>query len=200
MNCPQCGNGNPEGSKFCNQCGKACEPPPISVPLPPARSTSPLGLYVAGAVGILVMALLVAIVLSNLQSAKERGRVKRTMADVKTIATTWETYFIDHNTYCPRDGTVGTFAWGNISAETLRQVLCPTYIQNLPTDDAWGRPYQFAVRCVDKDLQFYGIRSAGPDGLWAPDKKAYNAGQFQDYDVVLINGAFLMSPEGYCPP
>lgn len=200
MNCPHCSHGNPEGSKYCNQCGKLCEPLPIVRLAPSPRSSSLTGVYIAVGIGIVVLGWMASVVLLNVQSARDRGKLKRTMADVKTIATCWETYFVDTNTYCPRDGTVGTFTWGNMPVQTLRQMLCPTYIQSLPSQDGWGRPYQFAVRCVDKDLQFYGIRSAGPDGLWAPDKKAYNAAQFQDYDIVIINGSFLMSPEGYCPP
>lgn len=149
---------------------------------------------------ILVLGVVVSGFLMEFRRGAERMKIKRTMAIVKTYANTWETYFVDRNTYCPRDGTVSTFVWGNISHDALQRMLCPTYIQRLPAYDGWGRPFQFALRCADAAHQFYGIRSAGPDGLWAPDKKAYNADQFQDYDIVLINGAFLMSAEGYCPP
>jgi hypothetical protein len=200
MNCPHCAHGNPEDSKFCNQCGNAFIPIPVAGPAPLERSSYAWGAYIGGGMAMLFLGWIVSAVLLNMQSAMERSKLKRTLADVKTLANVWETYFVDHNTYCPRDGTMGTFAWGNIPSETLQQMLCPTYISSLPTIDAWGHPIQFAVRCMDKDHQYYGIRSAGPDGLWAPDKKAYNADQFHDYDVVLINGAFLMSAEGYCPP
>jgi len=201
MNCPHCAHENPQKSRFCNRCGKPLiAPPTVASSLIVHRRDTPWGAYGGWGFLILLSALLTAAVLTNYLKGVDRRRAKRTLADIKTMAVTWETYYVDHKTYCLRDGTAGRFAWGNISYDALQRMLCPAYIRHLPADDAWGRPYQFAVRYADTGHQFYGIRSAGPDGLWAPDKKPFNADQFQDYDIVLITGAFLMSPEGYCPP
>jgi len=43
MNCPQCGRGNPEGAKFCNNCGTAL-PERAAAPSAPAQTS---GLAVA---------------------------------------------------------------------------------------------------------------------------------------------------------
>jgi hypothetical protein len=132
----------------------------------------------------------------NVLSARDRSRVKRTMADIRGLSTGWDAYAQDHRTYCPAGFQVPNFSWNNVSPAVIRAMLEPTYLRKIPTQDGWGRPYQFVIECTG-DKQRFGIRSAGSDGVWATDHDRPKSGY--DYDIVLIDGYFLHRPEGYCP-
>ena len=152
---------------------------------------------VLGVVLGLVNLLLAAMIIPGNLNAPSRATQRRTMSDMRTIATGWESYWTDFSTYCPKDRTFAAFHWGNISSAELKAMLSPDYVKELPDKDGWGRPFQFGVACPKDGGPVYWIRSAGRDGQWDGDAYApATATQRYDADIVYSNGEFVRYPEG----
>ena len=135
--------------------------------------------------GLVIIALLAVNAVPNLIKARNRSRQKRTMADMRSIATAWETRATDVKSYA-----VGA-AHSRVTAAELAHALEPTYIRKLPTADAWGTEFQLATAAPEG----YVIRSLGSDGR--PDRVANLSGpttKFSD-DIVFSNGSFIRYPE-----
>jgi type II secretory pathway pseudopilin PulG len=144
-------------------------------------------------IGFLLMpvALLASIVVPNLLTAMNRSHQKRTMADMRSIATAWEARATDRNSY-----SVGSHH-GRLTTAELAAALEPTYIRTLPRADGWGTEFQFATgdQEVDGQAQSYDIRSLGSDGRPDPvaDLRAATT-KFTD-DIIYTNGSFSRYPE-----
>jgi type II secretory pathway pseudopilin PulG len=134
----------------------------------------------------LIAAILIAVAAitwPNLHVAMERSDQKRTLADMRSIATAWEARATDCNTYVvTRDR--------NVSYEELRRALEPKYITQLPRTDGWGNPFLF--QSTDEE---YSIRAIGNDHRL--DAK-FVPGPTTDFarDIVYSNGTFTAYPEG----
>src|SRR5688500_8442027 len=104
---------------------------------------------------VAIIGILAAIAIPNLLTAMQRSKQKRTMADIRSIATAWEARATDVNSYAaagfsfPADDYTGS----------LSTKLSPTYIKSLPTKDGWENPYEFRTTSAIGDV--YSIRSGG---------------------------------------
>ena len=145
---------------------------------------------------VAIIGIIVAIAIPNLLSAVQRGRQKRTMADIKTIATTWETYYVDYSYYFHTGGctnvTGGTAVNTGITTANLNTVLTPTYIAKLPTNDGWTNALKFYSDSASA-AQEYRIESLGKDA--ASDTYCGQTNAFSN-DIVLSDGQFIEWPEG----
>src|SRR5437763_380685 len=127
---------------------------------------------------VAIIGILAAIAIPNLLTAMRRSKQKRTMADMRAIATAWEARATDMNTY----GSAGaTFAWpaSTVSFPSLIGLLTPTYIKSLPQKDGWSRDYDYAMDKgvgVTTAAQVYGIRSSGKDGSYQSATYTVGAG------------------------
>lgn len=133
---------------------------------------------------VAIIGIIAAIAIPNLLNAINRGRQRRSMADIRSIGTALETYSVDFNSY-PQVALSGT----NITG--LEQYLEPTYIRDLPTRDGWNR--DILVR-LDANGTSYTLWSRGKDGTtgtWTQGPKT----DFAD-DIVFANGQFYQWPEG----
>jgi len=133
---------------------------------------------------VAIIGIIAAIAIPNLLNAINRGRQKRTMADMRTIATAIGAYGTD-NSFYPRNIQ-------NIQA--LAPYISPTYIKTFPTKDGWGGDYLFLSDSSGSD---YSIRSFAKDrvsdgGNPATETKTRNF----DCDIIATNGAFVQYPEG----
>jgi type II secretion system protein G len=145
---------------------------------------------------VAIIGILAAIAIPNLLTAMQRSKQKRTMADMRTIATAWEARATDLNKYNAAGAlTIGT---GAVTADNLSNYLAPTYVKTFPVKDGWGNGWAFKA---DQDwggttaAQQYFIISYGKDGAaTAP----YNGGATTtfDMDIIYSNGTFLQYPEG----
>ena len=136
--------------------------------------------WVAGGAG--TAAIVAAIAIPNFIEAVDRGRQKRTMADIRTLGTAFEMYAVDSGGYAASDGWVDCAKYGFL--------LEPDYLEMVPTEDAWEMP----LRCFSDGL-FYRIVSGGKDGEIDPGSIA----EIEDFgadDIVYGNGSFLYVPEG----
>jgi len=145
---------------------------------------------------VAIIGIIVAIAIPNMMSAVQRGRQKRTMADMHTIATTWETYYVDYSYYFHTGGCTsgpgGTALTAQISAATLYSLLTPTFIVKLPTKDGWSNPIYFYSDGNSAAAQ-YRIESWGNDLV--SDSYCGQTSRFAN-DIVLSNGQFIEWPEG----
>ncbi|HET7436749.1 MAG TPA: prepilin-type N-terminal cleavage/methylation domain-containing protein [Thermoanaerobaculia bacterium] len=137
---------------------------------------------------VAIIGILAAIAIPNLLTAMQRSKQKRTMADMRSIATAWEARATDTNTYNAA-GAV-TFPGNAISLPALSAKLSPTYIKSFPVKDAWGDSWNTTA-----DANEYSIRSYGKGGT--PDGTV-NAGATTKFtcDIVYSNGSFVTYPEG----
>ena len=123
----------------------------------------------------------------NILKAAARSKEKRTMADMRTIATALEARATDTNEYPD-----------SRSIEQLALLLQPTYIKTTPQTDGWGTNFIYN----SWESQYYAFTSAGADKKFEKfDPRAKvnakdSATKNFDCDIVYSNGTFIRYPEG----
>jgi type II secretion system protein G len=142
---------------------------------------------------VAIIGILAAIAIPNLLTAMQRSRQKRTMADMRTIASAWEARATDVNQY-----SAAGISWPATtqSASVLTGMLVPTYIKNVPVYDGWSNGIRVGWNTSGSS---YAIRSFGADK--ATDATGTSAGaavttQNFDCDIIYSDGAFVEYPEG----
>jgi general secretion pathway protein G len=193
--CAYCGSDVRDPARFnCPSCGNPHNgaPPPAAMQ---ARVDSSLSIVVVLVVGglflVAVIGILAAIAIPNLLTAMQRSKQKRTMADIRSLATAVEARATDTNDY-PRAGSVSE----------LSAVLVPTYIKTIPINDGWGHPMRY--ECWESEARsgkcdYYAIGSGAKDGLFQHDALRDYEGATTtnfDCDLVFSNGKFVQHPEG----
>ena len=137
---------------------------------------------------VAIIGIIAAIAIPNLLNAINRGRQKRSMADIRTIGTATEAYAVDMAFY-------PTFNAGSGSAldDTFKGYLQPTYVKAVPQGDGWRTDFYAA-----SESRFYTLVSAARDktvdsGSWSIDPRTTTD---MDCDIVYSNGSFVSYPEG----
>jgi general secretion pathway protein G len=131
---------------------------------------------------VAIIGIIAAIAIPNLLNAIDRGKQKRTMADLRSIATATESYAVDFNRYpTSRSGGVGTGAVATIM---------PTYIKQVPPNDGWGGAIQWET---DANGTTYTVESYGKDNT--SDGSTGARTNFND-DITFVDGSFTSWPEG----
>src|SRR5215831_16214040 len=89
---------------------------------------------------IAIIGILAAIAIPNLLNAVQRGKQKRTMSDMRALATAVEAYAVDNNLYPTATCQGGLFTTAGTVVDTASFTkLTPTYIAQPPKQDGWGR-------------------------------------------------------------
>ncbi len=142
---------------------------------------------------IAIIGILAAIAIPNLLNAVQRGKQKRSMSDMRALATAIEAYSVDNNNYpaaaCPASSF--TTAPTQLSSTTNFSNLSPTYIAQPPVKDGWQRFYFYALA---GSSQGYAVWSGGRNGTVAAAVCGTTT-NFND-DIIYSNGTFLQWPEG----
>jgi len=86
----------------------------------------------------------------NLMMASGRSRPKRTLADIRTVATAIDAYAVDHAAL----PVAAKF-------DDLESQLAPTYLHQFPRTDGWGYPFRY-----ESAGKHFAIGSAGKYGKW----------------------------------
>jgi general secretion pathway protein G len=134
---------------------------------------------------VAIIGIIAAIAIPNLLNAINRGRQKRSMADMRSLGTALESYSVDFN-YYPRVAIAS-------AAVTAWQVyLTPTYMRRIPELDGWARQYLAKTSTTG---QAYTIWSKGRAGTAATDAAGGPRSSFDDA-IVFTNGTFVQWPEG----
>jgi type II secretion system protein G len=141
---------------------------------------------------IAIIGILAAIAIPNLLNAVQRGKQKRTMSDMRTMATAVEAYAVDNNFYPSAACTADKFT--NITTvmdDSSLSVLSPTYIANPVRRDGWSK---FMLYDTQGNNQEYGFLSYGRDNILTT-ATCVTTTNFND-DIIYSNGGFLQWPEG----
>ncbi len=140
---------------------------------------------------IAIIGILAAIAIPNLLNAVQRGKQKRSMADMRSLATAIEAYAVDNNTYPQANACLaGIYTTTTVTLATDSfSRLSPTYIAQPPRTDGWSRFYTYG-----SDGNNYVIASGGRDGSTV----APTCGTTTNFnnDIYYSNGTFIQWPEG----
>ena len=123
---------------------------------------------------VAIIGIIATIAVPQLLDAIDRGRQRRTMADMRNIATANGTYRVDEGVYA-----------GALSD------LTPTYMQVVPVNDGWATPYVYTLATGD-----YTIESLGNDAADGPVPASPWINGPYDGDLELTNGQFTQAPTG----
>jgi type II secretion system protein G len=141
---------------------------------------------------IAIIGILAAIAIPNLLNAVQRGKQKRTMSDMRALATAVEAYAVDNNNYPTATCNAGLFTTTGTQLTTASFTdLTPTYIAQPPMRDGWSN---FMIYGVSVTTDKYMIRSYGRDNA-ASTIVCGTTTNFND-DIVYANGTFIQWPEG----
>jgi type II secretion system protein G len=134
---------------------------------------------------VAIIGIIAAIAIPNLLNAIDRGKQKRTMADMRSVGTAVESYSVDFNFY-----PVYT---GNVDGTTTGMEIEPTYIKKTPAKDGWSgaMQYECAAPGTEYTIQSYAKGNAN-DGLVGTGGPT----QTFDADIFFSNGVFIQWPEG----
>jgi len=123
---------------------------------------------------VAIIGIIAAIAVPQLMNAMDRGRQRRSMADMRSIATANGTMRVDTGAYA------GTIAG-----------LVPTYMQVAPANDGWGTAFVYAT-----GADTYTVTSLGSDSAAGPAAPATWINEPYDPDIVLTDGQFTIAPTG----
>ena len=141
---------------------------------------------------IAIIGILAAIAIPNLLNAVQRGKQKRTMADMKALAVALEAYQVDNSVYPTAACNPGNFTDPGTALGTGSFTnLTPTYIAQPPKIDGWGR---FMLYHLNAGQDHYNVISLGRDGV-SNTIACGTTTNFND-DILFSDGAFLQWPEG----
>jgi prepilin-type N-terminal cleavage/methylation domain-containing protein len=128
---------------------------------------------------LLIISILAGIIIPAMINALDKGRQKRTMADLRLLGGSIETYCVDNSVY-----PIGTAA--NLN------VLVPEYMNTLITKDAWSHDLIYTGTALD-----YTLGSAGKNGgaTLALTGSGGPSHAFDD-DIIYRTGTFVQWPEG----
>ena len=199
--CAYCGNQLAEVSYApCPKCGNPSNGAPQGAKAPPAPGSSGsktamivVFVLVGGFFLIAILGILAAIAIPNFMTATERSKQKRTMADMRMVATAVEAYATDANQY-PKASSV----------DELRSMLAPTYIREVPSLDGWMHPLRYEAwssgeQSGEPSLDRYALGSGGKDGVFEKESlQEYSDGEVTgfDRDLVFANSSFVQYPAG----
>ena len=124
---------------------------------------------------VAIIGIIAAIAVPQLMNAMDRGRQRRSMADMRNIATANGTMRVDTGAY----------------ALALADLSANGYMQVTPSNDGWGTGYTY-VTGVDT----YTISSLGSDGIAGPPAPVTWINDPYDPDISLTDGQFIQAPTG----
>ena len=128
---------------------------------------------------VAIIGIIAAIAIPNLLNAIDRGKQKRTMADLRSLGTAVESYSID-NSYYPVAATMNA----------LETSVEPIYIRTAPETDGSG--HTFIVSAATGE---YTLCSGGKDGGNCTNDAGAAVQNFND-SITFANGQFVQWPEG----
>jgi type II secretion system protein G len=144
---------------------------------------------------VAIIGIIAAIAIPNLLSAIQRGRQKRAMGEVRSIATAAQAYATDSQIF-----PIGAGSFATPSSSVLSD-LTPDYIKAIPTTDPWNVTYYYAATATGTD---FGTASTGKDATAdLADFATVSANSFVpvntncfECDIVWFDDGFVVKPEG----
>jgi len=129
---------------------------------------------------VAIIGIIAAIAIPNLLNAIDRGKQKRTMADMRSIGTAVESYAVDNNVY-PVAGT----------AAILKPIVeNGAYMKTMPTQDGWQGTFLVDSATTGYTLQSPGKLGANDGCVSGTLTTLFTA------DICFQNGQFIQYPNG----
>ena len=126
---------------------------------------------------VAIIGIIAAIAVPQLMNAMDRGRQRRSMADMRNLATANGTYRVDTGAYA-----------------TTLPGLVPNYMQVTPAADGWGNAWVYGFDAPAAGD--YTLTSYGSNGVALPAPPATWSNEPYDPDLIMINGQFTQAPTG----
>jgi len=146
---------------------------------------------------VAIIAILAGIAIPNLLMALQRAKQKRTMANMRNIATAWEARATDLSRYNGAGVTVDGMS-APVTMDDLEGALEPTYMRSMPRIDGWSRQFigvtEYGWQAAGL-AQRYGLISGGRDGIFENSPVLGATSNF-DCDIIYSNGQFMQFPDG----
>ena len=143
---------------------------------------------------VAIIGIIVAISVVNMINAIQRAKQKRSMGDMKGLATAIESYATDQNFYpaaagfsLPSGLSLPTGTLGTVPA-----ALSPTYLRVVPLVDGWNSYYTYGTSASRSD---FALCSAGADGA-LDSTPTWGATTNFNADIILVDGTFVQFPDG----
>ncbi len=131
---------------------------------------------------VAIIGIIAAIAIVNLQSALDKSKQKKTMSTIRSMSTAIQAYQVDNSRY-PADG---------LTAAQLQALLSPDVFNTVDTTDGWGYDIIYTT-----DQKAFTVESYGKDNTDGPADITH-ATRFEfEYDIVLVDGFFVFSPESF---
>jgi len=146
---------------------------------------------------VMIIGIIAAIAIPNLILAVERAKQKRTMSDMRSLATAWESRSVETGRYNASGAMVAGIDQV-VDINALGTALSPTYIRAMPKVDGWGHPLEAYTNLAwghGTNASAYALISPGRDGRFAARPTTGATTNF-DCDIVYSNGTFIAYPEG----
>jgi general secretion pathway protein G len=141
---------------------------------------------------IAIIGILAAIAIPNLLNAVQRGKQKRSMSDMRALATAIEAYQIDNSGYPPAACATGVYTTTSVTLSTSSfSNLSPTYIAQAPRIDGWGTFFRYGSSVANDTyvIVSYG-RNRAANSVSCGTTTNFNQ------DIYYSNGTFIQWPEG----
>jgi general secretion pathway protein G len=132
---------------------------------------------------VAIIGIIAAIAIPNLLNAIDRGKQKRTMADMRSVGTAIESYAVDNNFY--------PMGMANVTASGVSTHVTPIYIRTVPTTDGWSNDWDVDSTATGTE---YTITSIAKDAA-AGTNSGGTTGDFA-CDIVFTGGQFFQWPQG----
>ena len=131
---------------------------------------------------VAIIGISAAIAIPNLLNAIDRGKQKRSMADLRSIGTAVEAYSVDTNIYPTASDMTA-----------LKSVLEPIYIKKMPMTDGWNTQMEYNPSSTAG--AGYTVKSYGKG---AQEEGSPAGGKTTDFtkDIIFVDGQFTQWPEG----
>ena len=132
---------------------------------------------------VAIIGIIAAIAIPNLLNAIDRGKQKRTMADMRSIGTAIESYAIDNNFY-PQ-------GMASVDAAGVSAFVSPIYIATVPTTDGWSNNWDIDSDALGTE---YTVTSIAKDASTGTN----SGGTTNDFgcDILFTAGQFYQWPQG----
>lgn len=190
--CARCGAQAQAGLGTCRQCGW-----PLGAKAPSAGSGSGSKalLIVLGCIGgLAVLGIVAAIFIPNFLDALQKGRQKRTLADLTALSKALEEYASD----AVARGNLGTYP-DAASVEDLELFLVPEFINTVQQTDGWDR--QIRYLCVrdpgrTEGCESFLLVSAGSDGEFAYESDQSVLFREERFSATDYSHDLIVGPEG----
>jgi len=143
---------------------------------------------------VAIIGSITAIAVVNMFSAIQRAKQKKSMGDMKTIATALEAYAMDQDMY-PAAAAFSLPSGLSLPAGTFGAIagsLAPTYVRVVPMLDGWNSYFLYGANATRSD---FALCSSGADGVPETSPVGGATTNF-NADIILVDGTFVQFPEG----